>query len=344
MGQALKIQSDLQMEASWFLDLQSKECYIYDYFHDSEPDLCKGLSPASDSLKTKIDAKYIVTQYPTLSKDQVEYHLMFKPSQENPLSYYESSLGKYGSEFPIGLYVDVPDNKGVYRKWLICARDYEQQFVKYSILPCNYYFKWIYEYQKYEMWGVARIQSSYNSGIWQDFKITSMENQNKIWLPMNNISENLYYNQRIIISAPIPKPITWEITKVENTHPFGINKLSVAQTKFNPNTDYVNLETGEMYADYYKNNIPLDEDDTVLTINSKEKTIKVGGSSRKITSSTENPSWSFLIDGVDATSLLDIYSEDNNISITFLGDETYIGKILTVICNQTTLSLEIVSL
>lgn len=160
MGKAMKWHSDLQMEASWNADLQAKECYIYDYYHDSEPDLNKGLSPSTDPQKTRIDAKYIVTQYPTLSKDQVEYHIMFRPSQKNPLSYFDTTYSKYKTEFPIGLFIDIPDNTGVYNRWMICSRDYEQQFVKYSVLPCNYHFKWIYEYQKYEMWGVARMRNS----------------------------------------------------------------------------------------------------------------------------------------------------------------------------------------
>ena len=167
-----------------------------------------------------------------------------------------------------------------------------------------------------------------------------------MWLPMNDISANLYYDQRIIVSSLIKEPITWQISKVENIHPFGINKLTLSQTKFNPNTDYVNLDTGEMYADYYKNSVPLNEDTTLLSINSPSKTIKIGGSKRRITSSinTSESSWRFVIDGNNAGSLLDIDYGPNYIDIKFTGDESYLGKTLTVLCNKAVLSLEIVAL
>lgn len=167
-----------------------------------------------------------------------------------------------------------------------------------------------------------------------------------MWLPMNDISANLYYDQRIIVSSLIKEPITWQISKVENIHPFGINKLTLSQTKFNPNTDYVNLDTGEMYADYYKNSVPLNEDATLLSINSPSKTIKIGGSKRRITSSinTSESSWRFVMDGNNAGSLLDIDYGTNYVDIKFTGDESYLGKTLTVLCNKAVLSLEIVAL
>ena len=101
-------------------DAAYRQCYIYDYEHDDHKDMAQGMSHDGSS-KTVIDTKYLVTQYGSLSKDQVEYHLVFRYGQE-PLSYYSESFGK-NAEFPIGLYVDVPDENGVYRRWMICSRD-----------------------------------------------------------------------------------------------------------------------------------------------------------------------------------------------------------------------------
>lgn len=361
MGGGIRRQANIIMEASWNRDVQSKPCFIYDYFHDSEHELNKGLSPFNDPLKTYIDAKYIVSQYPSIAKDQVEYHITFKPSQTNPLTYFEEYERKYKVEFPIGLYMDIPDEKGVYRRWMVCGKDYEQQFVKYSVLPCNYHFKWIKEYKKYEMWGVARMRNSYNAGVWTDYKFTTTENQDQMWLPMNDISNTIYYDDRFIISSLMREPLIWQVSKVENIHPFGINKITLSQTKFVPELDYVNMETGEMYADYYKNLVPLtegvvsedDEPDFELSVNSRTNNIKIGGGARKITATKHIRKielWKFKIDGneevngVAVKDLLGIEYGDNYVSVKFLGDEMYLKKLLTISYQTQSISLEIVSL
>lgn len=171
LGEVRKNQSDMIMENTWNGDIQSKICYIYDYYHDDEPDKAYKLSPQKSSTKTMIPAKYIIDSYNSEGKDQVLYHIQFKPSQENPLDYFESEYEqKYGNEFPIGLYIDIPDNKGVYRRWLIAenANTFDPQFITWSIAPCNWRYNWICKEKKHRMWGVSRSQSSYNSGLWRD--------------------------------------------------------------------------------------------------------------------------------------------------------------------------------
>ena len=49
--------------------------------------------------------------------------------------------------------------------------------------------------------------------------------------------------------------MAWTISKVENANELGIQMLTLYQDFFNEHTDYVNLETGEMYADYYDSDI-----------------------------------------------------------------------------------------
>ena len=80
VGQILKEESDFIMEDTWENDIQSKVCYIYDYAHDDQPGLNNHMT-YDNTTKTKIDAKFIVTQYGSISKDQVAFHLMFRPSQ-----------------------------------------------------------------------------------------------------------------------------------------------------------------------------------------------------------------------------------------------------------------------
>ena len=175
IGQIHKEESDFLMEQTWDGDLQSKTCYIYDFYHDDKPWLAEDITH-ENTTKTKIDAKFIVTKYSSIDKDQVEYHLQFRPSQpvrfteDDELYYYETDYKKrYSTQFPIGLFVDIPDEKNVYRKWLIVAKEEGNQFLKYLILPCNYYFHWIEEDGnqriKRKMWAVKRNQNSYNSGL-----------------------------------------------------------------------------------------------------------------------------------------------------------------------------------
>lgn len=170
-GQQAKTESDRAMDELFFTDLQSKVCYIYDYFHDDQPDL-KDHMTYSHTTKIRIDAKFIVKSYQSIDKDQVEYYLQFRPSQKvefdptDELYYYETEYRqRYGSEFPIGCYCDIPDDKGVYRKWLICGSEPANQFPKYLILPCDYKLQWIertkQERIKREMWVVSRNQNSY---------------------------------------------------------------------------------------------------------------------------------------------------------------------------------------
>lgn len=393
-GQVRKRQSDMIEEQTWFEDIQSRKCYIYDYFHDDNSHLNQGMDYSSTS-KTPIDAKFIVTQYGTLSKDQVEYHLQLRPSQKlkfnegDDLYYYEENFtNKYGATFPIGLYCDIPDDNGVYHKWLICSKEVGNQFIKYSILPCNYYFHWI-EVQnnkriKRKMWGVTRNQNSYNSGLWSNYVYTTIENQNMAWLPMNSITEKLYYthsddknsNQRIVMSAPIDVPIVWKISKVETTQPFGLQKLTLYQDVWKPFADYIDKEDKDdifaMYADYYSTNIEPetteDNGSNKIQISCNTNTIKAGGSYKLLkvaifdSSGTDITNkyldkfsidcWRCYLNDEDITnSDLITWLEQpskNHIKIKFSNDRTYLADKLNIECNIETLvgkiQLEIIAL
>ena len=110
IGQIYKEQSDFIMEATFWNDPQSKVCYIYDYFHDDQPDKNVGMT-YENTTKTKIDVKFIVKTYQSIDKDQVEYYIQFRPSQKvwfeesDELYYFETDYRqKYGiQDFPIGL-------------------------------------------------------------------------------------------------------------------------------------------------------------------------------------------------------------------------------------------------
>ena len=159
------------MEEKRANDIQSKTCYIYDYFHDDQKDK-KDHMTYENTTKTRIDAKFIVKSYQSINKDQVDYYIQFKPSQktvfskDDELYYFETDYrNKYQNDDFIGLYCDIPDDKGIYRKWLICSKEPANQFVKYLVLPCNYFLHWVendgQNRYKRSMWVVLRNQNSY---------------------------------------------------------------------------------------------------------------------------------------------------------------------------------------
>ena len=172
IGEIHKKQSDDIMLATWWNDISSRKAYIYDYYHDDDPLNYYPVYPQYSKTKTAIDIKFLTVSYNSENKDQVGYHIQFKPNQKNPLDYYESVLGrKYGASFPIACYIDIPDEQGVYRKWLITEEGNAlgTQFPTWYVLPIDYVFQWIHKGTKYQMCGVGRSQSSYNSGTWVDF-------------------------------------------------------------------------------------------------------------------------------------------------------------------------------
>lgn len=374
IGQIRKEESDFLMEQTWDGDIQSKVCYIYDYYHDDKPWLAEDITH-DNTTKTKIDAKFIVTKYSSIDKDQVEYHLQFRPSQpvrfteNDELYYYETDYKKrYSTQFPIGLFVDIPDEKNVYRKWLIVAKEEGNQFLKYSVLPCDYYLHWIEvngtERIKRKMWCVSRAMNSYTSGRWFDRYMLGLDDIQKIWIPINPITEQLSYveenkNKRLVLSALIKKPHVWQISKVENTKPLGLIKITLDQDSWDEHTDYVNLETGEMYADYYDSDIsPIDPTEPTPTpssnygtITASTSTIKIGGSYKTLTTSVydENGTditdsysdavfnWTCSIEDADSTELATVITwldgtTFNKKKIKFSNNRSYLEKILKVKC------------
>lgn len=380
LGQIYKEESDFLMEETWDNSVTSKTCYIYDYFHDDfftdEHGITRSLAEGmtyENTNKTKIDAKFIIKSYQSMDKDQVEYYLMFRPSQPvrfnegDDLYYYETDFRKrYSATFPIGLWVDLPDDRGVYHKWLICRNEPANQFPKYLILPANYELMWVEKNNekriKRRMWCVLRQQMSYTSGVYVDRVFGHTDNQNKLILPMNSITEKFWYtdddskNMRVIVSALMENPTVWKITKCESASPLGLQKLTLYTNFFNEHTDYVNLETGEMYANYFDSEITPIDPSTPTTppssiaarISASTSTIKVGGSYKTLTVNLFNDSnedittgyadatftWTCSIDDEDWTDKVTwrAGTEYNQKKVKFPNDSSVIGKILSVKC------------
>lgn len=244
MGKALKRQSDVIMDATFHRDIAFRTCYIQDkdtifpeqtieayrkaksvYAGKSEydPRKLKGFKP--------IDAKYLVSKYYSITGDTIDYYLQFRPNAhgKNP-------------NIRVGAYVFIPDDLGVYNLWLIVARDDKPQFPQFYVLRCDFVAKWHISEEDtvhydgvhvdtgtYFSWAVARIQSSYNSGVWTDYSTTSVENQKKLWFPTNSDTQTIIYNEHITISNNPLRRTSWEVTKVIDTEPDGLTKITLAQ-------------------------------------------------------------------------------------------------------------------
>lgn len=373
IGQIYKEQSDFLMLQTWDNDPQSKIGYIYDYFHDDQPEI-KDHMTYENTTKTKVDVKFIVKSYQSMDKDQVDYYIQFKPdakfdfTEGDELYYYEKDFRKrYGADYPIGMMLDLPDDRGIYHKWLICRDEPANQFPKYLILPLNYRLYWIEQNGdkriKRNMWCTIRQQSSYTSGSYVDKIFSRPDNQTKLWFSMNSITEKFWYsddedkNMRLVVSAPIEQPIVWRITKCENAQPLGIQKLTLYQDRFNEHTDYVNLETGEMYANYYDSEIvptdpdtptptPSPETNVTALITSTASTIKVAGSyktlnlafynesNEDISSDFENANitWNYSINDTTYENVIEKVVSYNQRMIKLPEDYDILGKILTISC------------
>ena len=184
MGEVLKRQSDMIMDATFTRDVAYKKCWILDkdvIFPEQTLDSyikAKSVFAGNDiyipsELKGfhEIDAKYLVHTYYSIQGDAVDYYLQFRPNVHgtNP-------------NIRVGAYVFIPDDLGVYNLWLIVARDDRPQFPQFYVLRCDFLTKWHISHDdatRYEgvhvdigtyfSWAVARIQSSYNSGVWTDY-------------------------------------------------------------------------------------------------------------------------------------------------------------------------------
>lgn len=376
IGQIYKEQSDDMMNWTWDNDIQSKICYIYDFYHDDQPRLAEGMT-YENTTKTRIDAKFIVKSYQSMDKDQVEYYIQFKPTQKTHFSegdelyYFETDYRKkYHNDNFIGLFIDIPNDENIYEKWMILRTEPANQFPKYLILKCNYELMWIEnngtEKIKRRMWSVLKMQSSYNSGLWTDLRFTSQENQDKIWLPLNPITEKIWYtnesskNMRVLVSSFTDNAIAWQISKVENAQPLGVQKLTLYQDFFDQHRDYIEKdENGNiigMWASYFDSEIVPSDPSAPTTppssiaarISASTSTIKVGGSYKNLTVNLFNDSneditteyadaiftWTCSIDNEDWTDKVTwrAGTEYNQKKVKFPNDASVIGKILSVKC------------
>lgn len=181
--------------------------------------------------------------------------------------------------------------------------------------------------------------------------VTAPEDQTKFLVPLNEITSQIYYNQRLILDAKTisSEPRAWQVSKINRLVSNGMVMITLAQDKFNPDADLRDSE-GIWWADAKTHNgvpsvpnefLPIDNIYGVITCAGSQN-IKVGGSYKKLKINyfnkdkeveTISGSWHFyfndsLIDDIILISTSG--TADNEIKIKFMGEPTYIGKEISV--------------
>lgn len=205
----------------------------------------------------KVEFKFQKSKIYSIDKDQVEYMIQFKPGF-NPEKKYAAHYHKNDGKERLGFYIDVFDeNTQSYEKWIILGKDDKNYFDRYNVLKCNWVFEWIDDDKIYrKVLGCVRDRNNYNSGVWSDGFVTTVQNQTSFITPSNLHTLKIDYNLRFMICDNIENPKTYEITKIMDTFPLGISKFILTQTHYNPHTDFYGTNEDLKYTNSYIDNIP----------------------------------------------------------------------------------------
>lgn len=170
-------------------------------------------------------------------------------------------------------------------------------------------------------------------------------------------TETLFYNIRMIIDAKVEsEPRAWLISKINRISPNGICRVTLTQDIFDQHKDFIEKDgNGNIvgqWGNYYSSTvepIPVEVDEPTIPITSKitcsgKPIIKIGGSAKTFTITYYNENGEIIPDHVPGTwalwidnqrvpnSLVEFYEIEDakKLKFKFLGDDSFIGKILMV--------------
>lgn len=359
IGQIRKLTADMVEEITWNNEIESRIGYLYDWYHDLHQTQLNDLRPYEDALKVPMEIKYIVSSSQTMAKDAITYHIQMRPSQEVCVDYYnEMFANRYGAAFPCGLYIDIEDSDNKWNRWLVVAlADYnDPQFPTFEILRCDYVLNAVLDGVKYNFPIALRSQNSYNSGIWRDYRTETTEDQQKFMMPLNRLTEKIWYNKRFLIDNMVitDECRAWRISKVNRINYKGLIMATLVQDHFNKDTDYIEKDadgnTVALWANLFSEPVtpedfellpeePTSDYGIITYVGNNE--IKVGGSAKRIgvqffdkdgqPIAYKIGTWSFKIDGV-AVELEPILAslDGSQIKIKIPNNGLYINKVLTI--------------
>lgn len=210
------------------------------------------------------DARYSRHAIQSLSSDEVDSYLQFRPKEHYPVGTYVFIPSDTSTTMNINY--DNPLRGDVSDLWLIVQRNDNKQFVRYLVLRVNWLFRWVVGYkdkrQVFQCWGCHRNANSYTSGIWRDFRVDSLDNITRAWLPDTyylygkqmaayglDDTRTITHQVRMMITNNILHPNCFMVSKVDAMAPQGLVKLTFKQDDFNEKRDNPEL----LICDYYNN-------------------------------------------------------------------------------------------
>lgn len=297
-----------------------------------------------DCMMTEIqemEFRFIKTKIYTIEKDQVEYWVQFRKGINPEIMFDKSPDQKHR----LGYYIDIlNDNTKTYEKWLIVGKDINE-FDKYLVLKCNWKFEWLDKNRNYhKCLGCVRDRNSYNSGVWSDGFVTSVENQTAFIVPTNDEIRGIDYGMRFMITDNPQHPKTYEVTKMMDTFPLGVTKVILSQSHYNEHVDFCGVnarffrdENVHMLCNFYESSLhsfnfiqplpnvkwKLSEVNEKLYVNGQPQIIKAIPDIE----SEENCSWHIFVDGIDYTDKLNELENYLKISIDNLDNTLTIAAI-----------------
>ena len=266
MSEMLRMQSNMVIEQTWDRDPNYRRVYVVK--------VSSGLPKVTERHEL-VDVKFNVDTYQKAGSNEPAYHLQFRHGAE-----------KRNPDIAVGSYVYMANEDGEWQWWLILGCDERPQFRQYHIVETNYELGWVLDGTIYHHLGVLRGGSS--GDIDENSYTSTVDGTLSVWLPSTVDSSMIGYNQRFLISdTKRLTPLAWEVSKIEDTQPFGITKLKLKQSTFNPSADNADM----MLADYYSDGIEPVEPDIIqelsgtatISYSGTKPTIKVGGSQKVFT-------------------------------------------------------------
>lgn len=303
MSEMLRLQSNMVIEQTWERDPNFRRVYVVK--------VNRGL-PEVTAEHELIDVKFNVDTYQKVGSDEPAYHLQFRHGAE-----------KRNPDIGVGSYVYMEDEDGEWKWWLILGEDERPQFRQYHIAECNYKLGWVLDNTIYYHLVVLRSGSS--GDVDENSYTSTVDGTLSAWMPTTSDSAMIGYNQRFLISDERRStPLAWEVSKIEDTQPFGIVKLKMKQTTFDEAHDNADL----MLAGYYATSVEPTEPDieteisgtAAITFSGTAATIRVGGSWKTFTPA-------FSLEGVTVTKWLvsdengDISADTDNYTIEYDGEK-----------------------
>ena len=345
-GESRRRNSQKIMDVSWMRDAATKPVYV--------KWVNTGL-PVVDDDDIPVYAKFNVKSYHNITGDEIAYLLQFRLEDI-----------KSRSDIKVGSYVQIKNEMDEPEWWLLVHYDDRTQFRQFSIVKCTWVYKWVSRVSGkriiYQCLGAPRKQNSYNSGVWLDYTMQVVENQDVFWVPTNDDTKTLLYDTRIMKSeiGRYP-PIVYRISKVEDTATRGITKFTMTQEQFDHARDNVEL----MVCNYYEHAVEPEilETEEIPTFSDLEivysgkPVVRAGGGYKKFTikaradgklvDTTEDVKWSIDFPDGDPTKL-EYSVSDNAFKVKCLNDYSLIGKTFTITAvseySSTSLIVEVISL